>query len=243
MAGYIDVCSRIGEGRPYESRSVDQALREMDTACIEQAWIHPPDVCVAVRNREGNDLIAETIANNPDRFVGCMVVNPWHGKEGLGELNRAFTRGLRILYLHPPVQGFQLSDPLVDPLIEWAIQHSAPIYAHTATPICAMPFQLAALARRHPKAKFIMGHMGYSDFWYDAAAAAQSSDNIWLETSFIDGDLLIESIKKLGADRFVFATASPLSGAKPEREKLLDLGLPEESLDKIMRSNAMRMLS
>ena len=61
-----------------------------------------------------------------------------------------------------------------------------------------------------------MGHMGYSDFWYDAIPAAATAENVWIETSFIDGDLIGEGVKQLGAERFVFGTAAPLGAVMPE---------------------------
>jgi len=149
--------------------------------------------------------------------------------------------GLRVLYLHPPVQGFNLSDRLADPLVELAIEFGSPIYAHTATPICAMPFQLAALAARHPEGRFIMGHMGYSDFWPDAAAAG-AADNIWIETSYIDPDIVADAVEKLGAERLLFGTSAPLASAGAEIRKITDLPLPDEAIDKIMRTNATGML-
>ena len=243
MNDYVDACSTIGQGKGHESRSADQALGEMDQAGIRKAWIHPADQYLAVRNREGNDFIADVVASNPERFVGCAVSNSWWGAEAALELRRAFGLGLRVLYLAPHVQGFHLSDPIVDPLIEVAIEHRAPVYAHTGTPICAMPFQLAALARRHPSGKFIMGHMGYSDFWYDAAPAAQTANNVWIETSFIDCDMILEGVKQLGAERFVFGTAAPLGAVIPEMRKVQSLPLSGEEIRKIMRTNAEDLLA
>ncbi|MFA5865055.1 MAG: amidohydrolase family protein [Phycisphaerae bacterium] len=242
MTKYIDVHSRLGPGRPHETRPVDQALREMDAAGFERAWVCPTEAFTAVDNRQGNDFIAQALALHPDRFIGCAVSNPWYGKTAVTELRRAFHSGLRVLYLCPPVQGFQLSDELVDPLLNVALEFSAPVYAHTGTPVCAMPFQLAALARRHPGIKFIMGHMGFADFWYDAVPAARSADNIWLETSLIDDTIIIEAIEKIGIERVLFGSAAPLSALLPEVEKIQTLPLPRESIEKILRINAERIL-
>lgn len=242
MSSSIDVHCRVGAGRPEESRSVDAALREMDAASMEWAWICPTDSHVAVRNGAGNDFIAQTAAAHPDRFVGCAVANPWFGDEATMELYRTFGIGLQVLFLHPPVQGFQLSDPLVDPLIEMAREYNAPIYAHTGTPICAEPFQLAALARRHPRAKFIMEHGGYADFWYDGTPAASMVSNIWLETSLIDGDNITSAIQILGAERLVFGSAAPLSVVSVEVEKTAALPIPQDDIAKILRHNAQGLL-
>jgi hypothetical protein len=182
------------------------------------------------------------VAVHPDRFVGYAVANPWFGDRAVAELRRAFGSGLKALFLHPPVQGFQLSDPLVDPLVEVAIEHGVPIYAHTGTPICAEPFQLAALARRFPQGRFIMGHMGYADFWYDAIPAGQSSDNIWLETSHIDPDLILNGLASLGAARFLFGSCAPYSSVKVELAKISTLPLDEHDRALVLGGNAGELL-
>lgn len=209
MVSVVDVCSRIGVGRLEETRLPETALNEMDAAGVSVSWVAPTDASVAVDNSQGNDYVAGVVREHPDRFVGCAVANPWYGDRSVQELQRAFGNGARVLFLYPPVQGFQLSDRLIDPLIEVAIQHCAPIYAHTGTPICAEPFQLAALAKRFPEGRFIMGHMGYSDFWYDAIPAAQSCDNVWIETSLIDPDMISSGLEALGTKRFLFGSWSP----------------------------------
>lgn len=241
MSQIIDIHSRVGQGRE-ESRSIDDALREMDAAGIARAWICPPDAAIAVRNREGNDLIAAAVAAHPDRFIGCAVANPWHGPNALDELRRAFDRGLRALLLHPPLQGFQLSDPIADPLVAVAREHTAPVYAHTGTPICSEPFQLLALARRHPRVNFIMGHMGFADFWYDAPHAAQAAPNILLETSFIDDSIILDALERVGPTRILFGSASPLSIPAVELEKITSLPIPPDDLQKILHLNAEGLL-
>jgi len=242
MAHIIDVNSRVGPGRPHEARPLDLALREMDQSGIESAWIHPSDAFMAVLNREGNALIRDAVRAQPDRFVGCAVANPWFGQDAADELRRAFGDGLRALYLNPPVQGFQLDDPLVDPLVEVATEFAAPVMAHTGTPVCAMPLQLAALARRHPRARFVMIRMGYADFWYDGPPAAATASNIWLETSVVDPDLLLDAIARLGAERFLFGTSAPLATVSIELAKVMDLGLPPDALAKIVYLNAKGLL-
>ncbi len=242
MDSVIDIFSRIGAGRPEETRPPAQAVSEMDTAGVSLSAVYPPDAFVAVRNREGNDLVARASAAFPGRFAGYAVANPWYGTDAVAELHRAFKMGLKGLFLHPPVQGFQLSDCLVDPLVEAALEHDAPVYAHTGTPVCAMPLQLTALARRFPQGRFIMGHMAYADFWTDAIPAAGASDNIWVETSIIDGDLIAEGVKRIGAGRIVFGSAAPLSAIDVELAKVRRLPLPDSDLRKMTGENAAGLL-
>lgn len=66
-------------------------------------------------------------------------------------LRSAFADGLCGLYVHPGLQGFHLTDGIIDPLVEVCVKHNLTIYNHTGTPVCAMPFQIAEIARRHPR--------------------------------------------------------------------------------------------
>jgi len=55
-----------------------------------------------------------------------------------------------------------------------------------------------------------MGHMGYTDFWYDAVPAALQSENIYLETSLIDIMNIQNAIEKVGAERILFGSDYPV---------------------------------
>jgi predicted TIM-barrel fold metal-dependent hydrolase len=243
MSDVIDACSRVGNGRLEESRRPEDALREMDAGGVAVSWIAPTDSFFAVDNREGNDFVAGLVRAHPDRFVGCAVANPWFGDRAVEELRRALGAGLKVLFLYPPVQGFQLSNPSVDRLVEAAIDHGATVYAHTGTPICAEPFQLIALAQRHPQGRFIMGHMGYSDFWYDATPAAQSCGNVWLETSLIDPDMILTGVTALlGAARFLFGSWAPYSSVQVELEKISTLPMNERDRSLVLGGNAQELL-
>ena len=213
----------------------------MDSAGIAVSWVAPTDSFVAVDNRAGNEIMAGLAEAHPDRFVGCAVANPWFGDRAVEELRRGLGAGLKVLFLNPPVQGFQLSDPLVDRLVEVAIAHGAPIYAHTGTPVCAEPFQLVALARRFSQGRFIMGHMGYADFWYDAIPAGQSCANLWL-SSLIDPDLILHGLESLGATRFLFGSCAPYSSVKVELEKISPLLTSEDDRSLVFGGNARGLL-
>lgn len=178
----IDIHVHLGSGIKMRLEPED-LLRLMDDAGIAIAVVCPMDRFIAVDNRAGNDYIVQAVREHPDRLAGMAVANPWFGARAADELRRALDAGLAGLKLHPVLQGFRLCDPLVDPLLDIAEKHQAPVYAHTGTAGLAEPFQLIELARRHPGLQFIMGHAGASDYYYDAMRGLEFADNVWLETS------------------------------------------------------------
>ena len=236
----IDSHCHLGVG--FRKRAtVDELLREMDRAGVERAVVSTVDEFIAVSNREGNDEVLRAIRAHPDRLKGLSAVNPWFREKGVSELSRCLEAGLSGLKLNSHLQGFVLSDPLVHPLVETCRSFGVPLYAHTGTPVVAEPFQLAELARAFPDVPMVLGHMGYTDFWYDAVPAALQSQNIYLETSLIDIMNIRTAIEKVGPDRILFGSDFPESDLSLEVEKMSMVEMTAEARARIMGENAARL--
>ena len=223
----IDAHCHLGEGFR-SSQSAEALLLEMDKNNVEKAVIVPMDKFIAVYNQEGNDYILEVSRKYPKRFIPMATVNPWFGEKALKELECAFSKGARGLKLHPFLQGFRISDEIVFSLVELAIKYRRPVYLHTGTPISGEPYQLTELAMRYPECSFIMGHMGFSDFWNDVVLATSAVKNIYLETSnhvptFISSVIGNTSytgpmVGKVGANRILYGSDSPENSMSIEIE-------------------------
>ncbi len=237
----IDIHAHIGHGA-HKSLDADSLLAQMDAHDVEKCVICPVDECTAVRNREGNDLIAEAVRLHPDRFVGMAVSNPWYGAEAVEELTRALDLGLAGLKIHSARQGFLLCDPIIEPLLAVVERAGGFVYAHTGTMDYALPFQLLELANAFGETPFIMGHMGYSDFWYDIIPVMQRAPNVYGETSHQVPDLFGGAIEAVGADRILFGSDLPESTYEVELGKLELLGLADEGIAAIMGGNARKLL-
>jgi len=209
---------------------------------ISHSVVAPPDNFVTVYNEEGNAQMVSLMRQFPDRLSGLAVANPWYDNKAVAILRKAFEGGLRGLYMHPARQGFHLTEDIVNPLVEVCIEYDKPIYSHTGTPVCAMPFQLAELARRFPEAVFVMGHMGWTDFCgYDAIPAAQQAKNIIIETSCTNPGIAALAIHGLGVQRVIFGTGYPQSLPPQEFEKIRLLALSQLDLKAYVCGNATRL--
>jgi len=204
----IDAHVYLGQGKHLQL-SVDELLELMDEAGIAIAVATPVDRCLAVENREGNELIIDAVRAHPDRLVGMACANPWFGDKAVQEARRALGEGLCGLVLHPVYQGFRLSDTVADELLEVAAESDVPVYAHTGTPGIAEPFHLIELARRFPSVRFIMGHAGATDYYQDTVAGLKFADNVWLESSR-NGPANYELFRLRDCmDRVVFGSSAP----------------------------------
>jgi uncharacterized protein len=223
-----------------DETEIQALLDRMDQHGIERSVVAPGDAQVAVDNAAGNARMAELATRYPKRLLGLAVANPWYGSQAVRTLERAFDEGLSGLYLHPGRQGFHLVEAVIHPLIEVCRHRRKPVYSHTGTPVCAEPFQLAELARQFPDVTFVMGHAGYSDFWYDVAAASRQAPNLLLDTSCQVAGALQAAIDAVGAERVLFGSAWPRSAPGVEIRKLELMNLPSDVFQCIVRTNALR---
>ncbi|MCG2661595.1 MAG: amidohydrolase family protein [Kiritimatiellae bacterium] len=209
---------------------------------IFHAIAAPSAELVAVYNTEANDQMVRLMKSRRAGISGLAVANPWYGKQAAKILRKAFNDGLVGFYLHPARQGFKLCDSIINPLIEVCREYDRPVYSHTGTPVCAMPFQLAELARRFPSVTFVMGHAGYSDFsGYDMIPAAKQAPNIMIETSCTVGSLVQAAINEIGPKRVLFGSGYPRSLPGYEFAKFKALKLDPLVSALVMCENAVKL--
>lgn len=214
-------------------------LEMMEHSGITHAVVAPPPEYVAVYNQEGNRQILKLVSRHPVKLSGLAVANPWYGKKAALLLKNYLKEGLAGVYFHPGRQGFHLTDLLLNPLMEVCAELKKPVYCHTGIPVCAMPFQLAELARRFPAITFIMGHAGWSDFsGYDVIPAAKQAPNVVIESSCTTGSLIHRMVESLGHERVIFGSGYPQSMPKLEIDKILRINLSEDVQQKIFSVNA-----
>ncbi|MCD9026243.1 amidohydrolase family protein [Cohnella silvisoli] len=238
---WIDAHCHVGQGI-MNGLDADKLLADMDRLEIEQAVILPWDRAIAVDNEEGNMFTLELAAKYPDRLISFCTVNPWFGYRALEEIDRCVALGTKGLKLHPPYQGFQISDPFVLPIIEKALTYSLPIYIPTGTPVAAMPMQLAYVADLYPEGTFIQGHFGFPDFWIDSIPSVEHRPNIYVDIAYNAISTIEHAVKTLGAERVLFSSDAPYLSLDNEIDKLLSLSITEEERQLIGRDNMKAIL-
>ncbi len=241
MTLVVDGHCHLGIGHDYR-QTEDDLFREMDQYGVDKAVICPVNRCIAVDNREGNDTVLGAVKRHPDRLYAFATANPWYGERAVAEVRRALDEGARGIKLNPSLQGFLLCDELVNPLCELAEARNVPMFFHTGTPAYAQPTQLTELALRYPNVKFIMGHMGSTDFKLEAVTAGSVAANIYLDTSWIMPDIVLRAVATVGADRVLFSSDSPLSTVRIEIHARQATPLSAEDQAKVMGGTMLRLL-
>lgn len=243
MTAVIDAHVRLGDGRD-ATLSAAELLAAMNGLGIDRALISPQERCLAVDHREGNAFVADAARASGGRLLAYAVASPWRGARALDELARAAEQGAVALALDPAVQGFDLLDGQVDPLIEAAAERGWPVYVRTGTPSFALPLQLAELAFRHPAVAFLMGKSGATDFWIDARPALERAANLYADTAYAPWDAVLADLAAppIGTGRLIFSTDMPLSDPLLERGRHDAWSLPDEERAAILGGTLARLL-
>lgn len=222
---------------------IGKLIAEMDEAGIKRAIISPANDEIAVNNSEGNARILKIVANNPDRFYAYATSNPWFGKSAVETLKIALESGAVGLKINSSLQGFSLIDPIIYPLIETVAESGTFIYAHTGTPINALPLQLRVLARRFPSVNFIMGRSGRTDFRTDAIPTLMAQRNIFADTSHdYPHTGLANTFNSIGANQMIFCSDAPYETQKFGVECVKAMSISKVDRDAIFRRNLVGLL-
>jgi uncharacterized protein len=240
----VDAHVRIGCGREVELTARD-LLENMDLLGIDRTMIAPDERAIAVENRAGNEATAAAAHASGGRLTAYAVANPWWGRAAVEELDRARDNGARALSVDSVLQGFDLLDGLVDPLLEFAAGAGWFVYVRTGTPPNALPLPLATLARRYPHMTFIMGRSGATDFWIDAAPALRHAPNMLADTAYAPWDTVLSELagdREIGAGRLVFSTDAPYAVPWAELKRITDWPLPPQDRAAILGGTLLRLL-
>jgi len=236
-------------------------LLQMDVAGIHRAVLLPID-CSRARGLavSTNDQVAELCAMN-ERFIGFASLDP-RRKGAAKELEHAVrSMGLRGLKLDPALQDFDPLEPGAVELYEAAEALGIPVLIHVGmswapeTPLQrCQPLALETMIRRFAKLNFVLAHFAWPWVW-DAVALMMKYTNVYADSSCLYYDspreffqfvfskqvpttLMERSLR----NRVVFGSNYPRVEIKNMVHALKSLALTEETLRRILRDNADRLL-
>jgi predicted TIM-barrel fold metal-dependent hydrolase len=196
--------------------------------------------------RQQNDEVLAAIKRWPDRAFGFVYLNPKHPRESLDELNRCVGDG--------PMVGVKLwvaaraNSAALDPIAQRATELKATIFQHTWIKVAgnlpgeSTPMELAALAIRHPTAKFICGHTGGD--WEQGIRAVRARPNIWVDLGGGDpvAGITEMAVRELGAERVIYGSDAAGRSFASQLAKVHGAAIPEDAKRLIFAANLKRLL-
>jgi predicted TIM-barrel fold metal-dependent hydrolase len=136
-----------------------------------------------------DSYVADYVATAPEQLIGYLSLDPT--QDGwLDEMRRGHQQlGLRGIKLMPMYAGFRPDEERLDPLWEYASEHSLPVLLHAGTTFisqapldCTLPRHLDRVAIRFPDVKIIAAHLGHP-YEPECVAVIRKHPNVYADVS------------------------------------------------------------
>ena len=258
MAGYLEAAEAYFRS-PAQRLSLDDLAaryRQLQVKAVLLAW----DAETATgRPRVPNETVAAACREHPDVFTGLGSVDPHKGEAAVAEVANIAALGLRGVKFHPSLQAFAPDDPACWPIFAACEQHGLLALFHTGTSGIgarqpggqgiridyAHPIKLDPVAAAHPGLTVVAAHFGWP-WQMDLIAVALHKTNVYIDISGWSPRLIppevIGELRGRLSGQFLWGSDFPFF--TPERclTEFHDLGLKAEVMDKVLYSNAARIL-
>lgn len=239
--------------------SLSELLREMDAAGVERAvllgWYWSRLETCEWQNR----FHAGCVWAHPDRLSAFATVQPRAGREAaLAELRRAMDDGLIGLgELSPHAQRCGIDDEAFRAVLEFAAEREVPVTLHVTDPNSRdypgrveTPLEdFVALAKAHPRVRFILAHWGGLVPLRDPAAARL--ENVYYDTAasplLYDDSVWQRFLAVVPAERVLFGSDYPLvlfpkEPDGPEMTRFVTQARNAKVPDEVLGENAAKLL-
>ena len=193
----------------------------------------------------GNDAMLDMCARDPQHVRMKVMVNPNYTEHALSEIERCVARGAIGVKV---AASRRADDPLLDPVCELAAAHGLPILHHIwqhrrrewPSQEISDGADLARLAARHPKANFILAHIGGGGDYMHTFPAVVDCPNIFpdLSGSGVDRGMLDAALDTLGPRRLLWGCDLTIDTGLAKLRALEVIGLSADELAAIRWRNA-----
>ncbi len=231
----------------------------IDRLCVYMGmtWSYDPS---PEEMRGQNDEVLQALSHWHHRAFGFVYLNPKHEAASLKELDRCVRDG--------PMVGVKLwvavrcSDPRLDPIVARAAELQAVVFQHTwlktggeprpgqlgwaggaNLPGESTPDDMAALARRHPRASILCGHTGGN--WELGVRAVRALPNVVVDLAGSDptAGMVEMAVRELGAERVVYGSDAGGRSFASQIAKVRGADVPESAKRLIFANNLRRLLT
>jgi uncharacterized protein len=207
-----------------------------------------------------NDWVSRYVAGHEDRLASVGSVHPRHTRDPGGDAERLFDeKKIRMIKIHPPHQVLAANAYLhgeegLARIYAAAQERKRPVMIHTGTSIFpgarnryADPMAADDVAVDFPRLPIILAHAGRPLYMDTAVFLVRRHPNVHLDLSGIPPKKLLEYLPRLEdlSERCLWGTDYPSPGIasmKKNREDFLALPLSEAARERILWSNAERVI-
>ena len=194
---------------------------------------------------EANRQMLALQHEHPGLVFGYCVVNPNFTDHAVKEIDQRIKEGLIGIKL---AASRRANDKLLDPIAERAASLGVPILQHIwqhrrrdwPGQEASDGAELGALAERHPRARFLLAHIGGGGDWAHSLHAVADIPNVFIDLSGsgVDVGMLEMTVATVGAARMVWGADITMDTGWAKLRYLESLGLPASDLERIRSGNA-----
>ena len=208
-----------------------------------------------------NEFVLKLCKDFPERFIVAVNLSRSFTEkatpaQSADSLKKYVEDGAKILKIHTSADGEKIDSERYEALLETASELKLPVIIHTGciqssllyrSPKNGQAENYISWFKKYPKTRFVLAHMNYHDPGV-AIDLAEQFENLYLDTSWQPSEIIGEAVRRIGADRILFATDWPIVGDNMEVglsriQDAVDTGiLTEADSEKILGANARALL-
>ncbi len=234
-----------GKILPHSDGTATGLVSNMDEAGIDISVIQP------VLTGPQSFLRVNTWAHGltSDRIVPFAGLYPTEDYKS--HIDTIASMGFRGIKLHPEFQGFNVDDPAMLPLYDYAFEKGLILLFHAGydpsfePPYRATPRMFRAIFDRLGGGTVVAAHLGGQKLW-DEVEEYLVGTEIYLDTAmgfpYYGEERFLRILRAHGADKILFGSDSPWGNAKNEIASIRSLPIAEEEKAQVLGGNAMRLL-
>ena len=234
------------EVKAFLDGTVGNLLESMDRCSIEKAVL----CCIATKPKQYDSIFRWCKQIQSERIIAFPSIHPYDPKK-LDRLEQIKEAGFLGVKMHPFYQLFWMDDEAMIEIYEKLSELGLMLVMHTGYDIAfeherrADPQQILNVHQEFPDLKLITTHFGSWFIWKDVQKYLIGKP-IYMELSFaldyLKKDRARDMLMSHPEDYILFGTDSPWTDQAKTLELLQNLDLPGEKLEKILYSNAARLL-
>ena len=149
------------------------------------------------------------------RLIPIVWVTP--GLIEPSEVECLLDLGFRGLKFHPTAGRYPADSNILDPYLKLCEVRSVPALFHCASDRFSAASLFDSVVRKFPDLKLILAHMNLGGPAEEAIILAEKYTNVYLDTSWVEPDKIIEALRRVGPAKILYGTDAPLGG--PEHYK------------------------
>jgi predicted TIM-barrel fold metal-dependent hydrolase len=253
---HVRLSERLGGLSPSHPPGIE-ALRALDDAAgVGRSAL----VVIAMRGRmeqtrADNDAVIDLAASSAKRFYPVVSV-PGRRQGGAGRAGTCGEAGRQADQAASQHARLRRSDPAVAAVLQKCGALGLVVLMDAFKPWDPGQMgKLVLLSLKHPKTRFVLAHMGFSQFreaavFADVRKVGMGSNNVWFDLSVIAtayagspiAPELVWTMRRIGIDRMQFGSDWPVDSPAAAVAAIRRLGLDEQEQRKVFHDNAAALL-